>query len=318
VSAFLDAKLARGETIILDGGTGTEMEKRGAPMSEQSWCAAATLTHQPIIRAVHRDYILAGADIVTANTFGSSVFTLDYHNKLDDLAVIDRTAVALARQAVDEAKVDRPVAVAGSFSVMRPVIVGSDRSMPPDAWTEAKARPLLERKAKVLKEAGVDLILMEMMRDGDHSLWATEAAVATGLPVWVGISVERRSDGKLAGFGRIDWALDDVVTPLMQAGAKVCSVMHCNVNDVAPALEIIREHWKGPLGAYPESGFFQMPHWQFVDIIEPEALVEAARGWCAQGATVLGGCCGMGPEHIAALSAAYGRGSGPVAARSTA
>lgn len=302
---FLDRKLARGEIIILDGGTGTELEKRGATMSEKTWCAAATLTDQPIIRAVHRDYILAGADIIAANTFASSVFSLDYHNNLDDLALIDRTAVELARQAVTDANVPRPVAVAGSFSVMRPVIVGSDRSMPPDAWTEAKARPLLARKAKGLKEAGVDLIMMEMMRDGDHSLWATEAAVATGLPVWVGISVEKREDGVLAGFGRNDWALDDIVAPLMATGAKGCSVMHCNVNDVTPALEIIRKHWQGPLGAYPESGFFQMPHWQFVDIIAPSDLVEAARPWRDLGATVLGGCCGMGPEHIQALSAAY-------------
>ncbi|MEZ5924948.1 MAG: homocysteine S-methyltransferase family protein [Hyphomicrobiaceae bacterium] len=305
MTLFLDQRLNAGQTIILDGGTGTEMEKRGAPMSEQSWCAAATLTHQPIIRGIHRDYILAGADVVTANTFGSSVFTLDYHNKLDDLDVIDRTAVELARQAVDEAKVDRPVAVAGSFSVMRPVIIGSDRSMPPDAWTEDKARPLLERKAKGLKRAGVDVIFMEMMRDADHSLWATEAAVATGLPVWVGISVERRTDGVMAGFARHDWALDDIVAPLMATGAKVCSVMHCSVNDVTPALEIIRGHWTGPLGAYPESGFFQMPHWQFVDIIEPTALVEAARPWRELGVSVLGGCCGMGPEHIQALSQAY-------------
>jgi len=316
---FLDQRLEAGQTIILDGGTGTEMEKRGAPMSEQSWCAAATLTHQSIIRDVHRDYILAGADVVTANTFGSSVFTLDYHDKLDDLALIDGTAVDLARQAIEAARVDRPVAVAGSFSVMRPVIVGSDRSMPPDAWTEAEARPLLARKAQILKDTGVDLIMMEMMRDGDHSLWATEAAVATGLPVWVGLSIQKREDGVLAGFGRNDWALDDIVAPLMQAGAKVCSVMHCNVNDVTPALEIIRRHWQGPLGAYPESGFFQMPHWQFVDIIAPLDLVEAARPWRQAGVTVLGGCCGMGPEHIQALSAAYaGRAGGPAAHRKTA
>lgn len=305
MTSFLDGKLSRGETIILDGGTGTELERRGAKMSDQTWCAAATLTDQPIIRAVHRDYILAGTDIVTANTFASSVFSLDYHGKLGELEAIDRTAVQLAREAVEEASVGRPVAVAGSFSVMRPVILGSDRSMPPDAWTEAKARPLLARKAKVLKESGVDLILMEMMRDGDHSLWATEAAIATGLPVWVGISVEKRPDGRLAGFARHDWALDDFAGKLMATGAKVCSVMHCNVNDVTPALEVVRRHWQGPLGAYPESGFFKMPSWQFVDIIAPGALVEAAREWRDLGVTMLGGCCGMGPEHIRALASAY-------------
>jgi homocysteine S-methyltransferase len=301
----LSAKLARGETIILDGGTGTELERRGARMSEETWCAAATLTDQPIIREVHRDYIQAGAEVVTANTFASSVLSLDYHGKLGELEAIDTTAVRLAREAVAASGVTHPVAVAGSFSVMRPVIVGSDRSMPPDAWTEARARPLLERKAQVLKDAGVDLILMEMMRDCDHSLWATEAAVATGLPVWVGISVERRPDGALAGFGRNDCTLEEMVAPLMATGVKACSIMHCNVNDVTPALDIIAKYWQGPLGAYPESGFFKMPSWQFVDIIAPDALVEAAREWRDRGVTILGGCCGIGPEHIAALSAAY-------------
>jgi homocysteine S-methyltransferase len=301
----LSAKLARGETIILDGGTGTELERRGARMSEETWCAAATLTDQPIIREVHRDYIQAGAEVVTANTFASSVLSLDYHGKLGELEAIDTTAVRLAREAVAASGVTHPVAVAGSFSVMRPVIVGSDRSMPPDAWTEGRARPLLERKAQVLKDAGVDLILMEMMRDCDHSLWATEAAVATGLPVWVGISVERRPDGALAGFGRNDCTLEEMVAPLMATGVKACSIMHCNVNDVTPALDIIAKYWQGPLGAYPESGFFKMPSWQFVDIIAPDALVEAAREWRDRGVTILGGCCGIGPEHIAALSAAY-------------
>ena len=106
----------------------------------------------------------------------------------------------------------------------------------------------------------------------------------------------------LAGFGRHDWALEDFVAPLMAMGAKVCSVMHCSVNDVSPALETIKRHWQGPLGAYPESGFFKMPSWQFVDIIAPDALVAEAKRWRDQGVSVLGGCCGMGPEHIRALS----------------
>ena len=87
--ARIAEKLAAGAIIVLDGGTGTEIERRGAPMSEESWCAAATLSHGNIVRAVHEDYIRAGAEIIAANTYGSSPFILDHYGKLADLAGLD-------------------------------------------------------------------------------------------------------------------------------------------------------------------------------------------------------------------------------------
>ncbi len=77
-----------------------------------------------------------------------------------------------------------------------------------------QARELFRRKVEGLAAAKADLIMMEMMRDTDYSVYATEAAIATGLPVWVGISVERRADGKLAGFGREDQLLEDTAKRL--------------------------------------------------------------------------------------------------------
>ena len=80
--------------------------------------------------------------------------------------------------------------------------------------------------------------------------------------------------------------------------------MHNDIDLTAEALDIMASHWAGPLGAYPESGYFEMPEWQFVDIIEPDGFVARCLQWKRQGATILGGCCGIGPEHIAALAAA--------------
>ena len=77
---------------------------------------------------------------------------------------------------------------------MRPVPQGGDRTAKAKEWSYKQAQPLFQAKAEGLAKAGCDLIIMEMMRDVDYSLWATEAAVATGLPVWVGISVERRPE----------------------------------------------------------------------------------------------------------------------------
>jgi homocysteine S-methyltransferase len=294
-------KLARGDVIILDGGTGTDIQRRGVAMSGNTWCAEANLTHPEIVSEVHRDYIAAGADIIIANTFATSALLFNALDRDDELLDIDKAAVAIARKAA----AGKRVAVAGSISTMRPVLPGSDRTLKQREWPEAKARALFKRKADNLAAAHVDLIMMEMMRDVDYSLWATEAALATRLPVWVGISVERRADGKIVGFGREDQLLDDVARVLAATNPALISIMHTSPNDTDEALEIVRKYWNGPLGAYPESGYFKMPEWTFVDIIPPEELVERTRIWRQKGVTAFGGCCGLGPEHIHALSKEY-------------
>ena len=77
--------------------------------------------------------------------------------------------------------------------------------------------------------------------------------------------------------------------------------MHSSADVIGEATAILRQKYKGPLMAYPDSGYFRMPHWQFEGVIEPEALVEFARTWVDDGVQILGGCCGLSPDHIAAL-----------------
>jgi homocysteine S-methyltransferase len=294
-------KLTRGETVILDGGTGTDIQRRGVPMSSSTWCAEANITHPDVVREVHSDYIKAGADIIIANTFATSALLFNALGRDDELLEIDRAAVAIAKKAA----AGHRVAVAGSMSTMRPVVPGSDRTSKQQEWPEAKARALFKRKADNLAHAGVDLIMMEMMRDQDYSVWATEAAMATGRPVWIGISVERQKDGKLTGFGREDQPFDGVARVLSALKPDLISIMHTSPNDTDEAIDVLRKHWKGPVGAYPESGYFRMPEWTFVDIIPPEELVAKSRAWKNKGVTAFGGCCGLGPDHIRALAEAF-------------
>ena len=293
-------KLARGEPIILDGGTGTDIQRRGVPMSNSTWCAEANLTHPDVVRDVHADYIKAGADIIIANTFATSALLFNALDRDDELLAIDKSAVKIAR---DAAK-GHNVAVAGSMSTMRPVVAGSDRTSKQREWPEDEARVLFKSKADNLAAAGVDLIMMEMMRDTDYSVWATEAAQATGRSVWIGISVERH-DGKLTGFGREDQDFNTVARVLSALNPDVISIMHTSPNDTDEAIDILRKYWKGPVGAYSESGYFKMPDWTFVDIIPPDELVERSRAWKKKGVTAFGGCCGLGPEHITALHKAF-------------
>lgn len=287
--------------IILDGGTGTLIQALGAPMHGDTWGADANLTHPEIVIEAHRQYLAAGAEVLIANTYATSPLLFDHLGRNDDVARIDAAAVGLARRAADGA-----VPVAGSFSVMRPGIPGSDRSEMLHEWTEAEARRLFAAKARGLVDAGADIIAMEMMRDADYSVWATEAAMTTGLPVWIGIAVEDDGNGGLIGFGRPNWPLDDFVGPLLRAAPAMVSVMHSAPNVTGPALETVRRHWRGSLGAYAESGYFAMPEWQFVDIISEPEYVEFARGWAEQfDLSMIGGCCGIGPSHIAALHDAF-------------
>jgi S-methylmethionine-dependent homocysteine/selenocysteine methylase len=291
--------LLKNEVVILDGGTGTDIQRRGAPMSGETWCAEVNLTHPEIVAAVHRDYIAAGAQVITANTFASSALLFNALGRDEDLLKIDRAAVRIAKEAANG------IHVAGSVSTMRPVIPGTDRTSRQREWPETEARALLRRKIENLAEAGVDLLFCEMMRDGDYSIYAIEAALATGLPVLAGLSVERRADGELTGFGREDQLLRDFAPKLAALKPQAMAIMHTSPNDTGDALAILKESWKGLLGAYPESGYFKMPDWQFENIIPPTELVRLAHGWQAQGVTIFGGCCGTGPEHIRALAAEF-------------
>lgn len=289
-------KLARGEIIILDGGTGTDIQRRGAPMSGETWCADVNGTHLDVVREVHESYIASGADIITANTFATSALSFNAYGRDEDVMRLDALAVSAAVQAA----AGKHVAVAGSMSTMRPVYAGTDRTNLDIGWSEGDAKKLFRRKANNLKASGVDLIMMEMMRDSDYSQWATEAALETGLPVWVGISAERRDDGELVGFGRQDQPLDAFIPRLAALKPGVMCVMHTSPENTGAAVEILKKYWSGPIGVYPESGYFKSPDWVFAEI-EPDALVSAAHGWQQQGVTIFGGCCGIGPAHIAAL-----------------
>jgi homocysteine S-methyltransferase len=295
----LEERLRRGDLLILDGGTGTELQRRGVPMDGVAWSAAAMLHHGDTLREIHADYIRAGADIITTNTFAAARHVLEPAGLGDRIRELNGTAVALAREARDRASGGREVWIAGSISSMAP---GADHARRP---TAAATAPHYREQAEILAEGGVDLLLLEMMRDVEHTRAAIAAAAATGLPVWVGFSCARSAGGEVVMFPGIleDAAFRGVIGPAMVAGGSLVAVMHSEVEDIAPALEVARGAWPGPLGAYAHRGRFVMPDWQFDDTISPGDYLAAARRWVELGARVVGGCCGIGPDHIRVLAA---------------
>jgi S-methylmethionine-dependent homocysteine/selenocysteine methylase len=295
--ADLLRRMRDGEAVLLDGGVGTEIQRQGAPMSTALWCAEANLSHPHIVRDVHRTYLAAGAEVVTANTFASSPLLLEHFGRLDEMERIDAVALGVAR----EAAAGSGAVIAGSMSTMRPTVPGSDRTQLDHGWSEDAARALFTRKAASLRDGGAEFIIMEMMRDLDYSRWACEEALASGLPVWIGLSVERASDGRLVGFGRQDCELGPVAAGLAALQPDVMAIMHTSVDDTLPALEVLRSHWSGPTAAYPECGRYEAPDWKFIGVAPPDEYAALSREWRRLGAHALGGCCGVGPEHIARL-----------------
>ena len=290
---LVEQRIGSGETIILDGATGTELEKRGVPMDGAAWCAAALATHPDTVREVHEEYIRAGAEIIITNTFPAARHVLEPAGLGDRFRELNALAAQLAREARENAA-ESEVYVAGSISTFAPYL---DYARAP---SEKEARANYREQAEVLAEAGVDLISLEMMRDVEQAGYAIEAAVATGLPVWAGFSC-RYEDGTVvlwSGDTTLAGALDEL--PL--SGISLVSVMHTLIEDTVPALGEVAEVWDGLVGVYPHAGRFVMPNWQFIDEITPEDFADAAAEWHTLGARVLGGCCGIGPDHIQALA----------------
>lgn len=262
-------------------------------MDDASWCAAALESNPETVREVHEDYINAGAEVIIANTFTTSRQILEESGLGDRFEELNRRGVELAREARERAA-RRPVYVAGSISTLPPRLDPAYQPSP------ERARKNYRDQARILAEAGADLIAFEMVRDVEHTRPALSAALETGLPVWLGFSATRDEEGNLVLWESGE-TLAEGVAELAEPGVSLVCVMHTLTENTPEALREIRAHWHGPLGAYPHSGRFVMPHWQFNDAISPEDFVAEARRWRELGATAIGCCCGIGPEHIRLL-----------------
>ncbi len=299
----IERDLAAGNTVVIDGATGTELERRGAAMHDKIWCAMATVTDPVLLCAVHEDYIRAGARIITTNTFSTNRIMLEPAGLGSRFEELNRRAVELAREARDRTGTVERVAIAGSISHLVPVMFGTDvrdeQAVPSPLVAEAHFREM----AELLTASGVDLILMEMMSDPALANPAIAAAVATGLPVWVGFSTRVLESGSLISRARPDLDAAEMLDAISLDGVNVAGVMHSHAHVITPTIELLKQHWSGPIMVYPDSGYFEMPHWRFVDIIPVDEFVACNRDWIAAGVQVLGGCCGLGLEHIEALAA---------------
>lgn len=275
--------------IILDGPMGTELHRRGVPTPPLGWSAHALLTHPGVVRAIHDEYIAAGADVITTNTFRTNARAIRNAGLGDMARQLTATAVGMAREAA--AAAGRRVLVAGSVAPVedcyRPDLV------PTDGELQQEHAQLIGW----LVEDGVDLIKIETMNTLREAVAAVNAARAlTDLPVLAGV-VCGAGARLLSGE-----PVADAARMLEARGADAFMINCSSVADTTAALAAVAGATSMVRGAYANGG---MPDpetwWSAENMIGPGAYATAAVTWHALGARLIGSCCGTGPDHVAKL-----------------
>jgi methionine synthase I (cobalamin-dependent) len=308
----LRERVRRGDPILLDGGTGSELQRRGVNVSKGSsvtgglgaWSAPAMDDAPEVLRQIHEDYLRVGADVITANSYNSNRGQLARIGLAHRMEELSRRAVEIARDARD--RVAPAAFVAGSIA---------PTTRFPTGWDPARVAPVDELRREwgdqvaVLARAGADLILIESMSAIFQLVPAVEAAATSGLPVWLG--VHATADGAMTSGE----TMDELVAALDARGLGVDAILlMCSVPAaISTTLPRLRAAYAGPIGAYANIGYrrasateaprFPETQYHTIDIGEntPARYAEYAREWRAAGATLIGGCCATTPDHIAAL-----------------
>jgi S-methylmethionine-dependent homocysteine/selenocysteine methylase len=308
-------RLEAGGVVIIDGGTGSQLQAEGVPMDDLAWSARANLEHPEAVQRVHEAYISAGADVIIANTYAASRAALEPAGLGGQVAEVNRAAMRAACTARDGSG-SRQVLVAGSISSFCPIVMDAAALGAPldrPAADDPRFPDLADfrEQAQLLAETGADLIALEMIDARGYGSAAVQAATETGLPVWLGISPSRLPDGTLGTFPELGdgETFADLISALAAPSLAAVTVMHANPELTLDAIEVVREHYAGPIGIYAETGGWTPPNWVFSGLT-PEEYVAQAVTWADHGAQLIGGCCGVGPEHIALLAARLRRPTG--------
>ncbi len=276
----LERRLAK-SVMVLDGAMGSELILRGVASAA---IARANLDHPDLVQDVHQAYVAAGAEALTANTFGVNRYRLQGDREL--VARLAAAGVRLARLAAQGAK--HRVFVLGSIGPLGPV-VGAD-------LTASEAEQAFSEVAMALADAGVDGFIIETMPSTAEAVAALGGIRrASRLPALVCRSIDRDDPAELADFARAAAA----------AGATAVGI-NCSAGPRAlvPVVARLAQVSSLPVIARPNAGFPTringVPHYH----LRPDYLLTQSRAYVAAGASLVGGCCGVGPEHIAALAKA--------------
>lgn len=298
------------QIIVLDGGMGRELLRIGAPFRQPEWSALALMEAPDQVAEAHRNFILAGAEIITTNTYAVVPFHIGPERFAQEGRALLELAARLAREAADGAP--HPVRVAGSVAPLF-------GSYEPERFDEVTApelyRPIIEGQA-----AHVDLWLVETMSSVTEATAAIDAIRAGELavgggrhPIWLAFCLPDTvdPDDPRLRSGEPVGALVSAVADRVDALLINCSVPE----SIEAALPHLRALVDGriPIGAYANT-FAPKPLTLAANSgisenreeLTPAVYADTVDGWIQAGATIVGGCCGIYPDHIAELARRHG------------
>jgi 5-methyltetrahydrofolate--homocysteine methyltransferase len=275
--------------LLADGATGTNYFQAGLMSGDapEMW----NFEHPERVRANHRGFIEAGADIILSNSFGGSFFRLKLHKAEDRVREINREAARLARLEADAA--DHPVIVAGSIGPTGEIFE------PVGTLTHAEGVAAFAEQARALAEGGADLIWIETMSSEEELRAAVEGAGAAALPIVATMSFDTNGCtmmGITPGyFGLLSQSLPGPVVAIganCGTGAAELVATVLGISGACPEAVVVA---KGNCGI-PE---FHDGHIHYSGT--PELMADYARLALDAGARIIGGCCGTSPEHLKAM-----------------
>jgi S-methylmethionine-dependent homocysteine/selenocysteine methylase len=291
--------------IILDGGMGRELQRIGAPFQQPEWSAQALIEAPHFISQVHKSFIKAGAEIITTNTYALVPFHIGQKRFFEQGADLIKLAARLARECVND---NSGLLVAGCI----PPVLGSYR---PDLFCVEQAKPLLELLIKN-QEVDVDIWLAETISSIAEAEIIKARTLVTGKPTWIAFTVtdEILTESTLRSGESVYDAVSEIAGQNVSAILFNCScveVMDTALMAAKKALldQGIEEDVQlgvyannfSPIGDLHEANMNNGISGVRSDIF-PEKYSEFASSWFKSGASIIGGCCGVSPEHIKKLA----------------
>jgi methionine synthase I (cobalamin-dependent)/5,10-methylenetetrahydrofolate reductase len=285
-------RIHQGDPLLSDGAMGTLLHARGnLPLDE---CFEALNLNDPdLVANIHQEYVRAGANLIETNTFGANVYKLTEYGMADKVEEINKAAVDLAKWAAAR---QEDVYVVGSVGPL------GIRMKPFGKLSKADARDAFEGQMRPLAEAGVEAFLLETFTDHGELLEAIAAARAVAPDVPVIAQMTFNGDNRtLLGYlpGR-------VADELNRAGADVIGV-NCSGGpaQITRIVEMMRRSVPDAVySAVPNAGFPESVGGRVIYHASADYFADAAVNMRAAGATIVGGCCGTTPGHIAAMRSA--------------